>query len=163
MYLRSWLSFVLMCLVAITGARTVDAREIHVSTKGRMQASGSMDDPLSSINQAAYVAQPGDTVIVHEGTYREYVRPPRGGTAENNRITYRAAAGEKVILKGSERITTWQREGDGVWKVQLPYDFFGDYNPYYLKLTGGWLNYGKWHHRGDVYLNEEAFYEKADD
>ena len=160
MFLRPWLSLVLMCVVAITGAKTVDAREIHVSTKGRMQASGSMDEPLSSINQAAYVAQPGDTVIVHEGTYREYVRPPRGGTAENNRITYRAAAGEKVILKGSERITTWQREGDGVWKVELPYDFFGDYNPYYLKLTGGWLNYGKWHHRGDVYLNEEAFYEK---
>ncbi|NQV35475.1 MAG: right-handed parallel beta-helix repeat-containing protein, partial [Phycisphaeraceae bacterium] len=26
--------------------------------------------------------------------------------------------------------------------------------------SGGWLNYGQWHHRGDVYLNGEAFYEK---
>ena len=160
MFLRSGLSLVLLCLVAITGAQTVDAREIHVSTKGGRQASGSVDDPFSSISHAAFVAQPGDTVIVHEGTYREYVKPPRGGTGENNRITYRAASGEKVVVKGSERITTWQPESDGVWKVQLPYDFFGDYNPYYLKLAGGWLNYGKWHHRGDVYLNEEAFYEK---
>jgi alpha-N-arabinofuranosidase len=30
-----------------------------------------------------------------------------------------------------------------------------------LQLSGGWLNYGNWHHRGDVYLNGEAFYEKA--
>jgi hypothetical protein len=29
-----------------------------------------------------------------------------------------------------------------------------------LELSGGWLNYGKWHHRGDVYLNGQAFYEK---
>ena len=160
MLLRSLPALVLSCLVATTAAQTVDAREIHVSTEGRRQASGSVNDPVSSINQAAFVAQPGDTVIVHEGTYREYVKPPRGGTAEDNRITYRAASGEKVVIKGSERITTWQPEGDGVWKVELSYEFFGDYNPYYLKLDGGWLNYGKWHHRGDVYLNEEAFYEK---
>ena len=113
MFLRSSLSFVLMCLVTTGGAKAVDARELHVSTKGRNQASGSVGDPLASINQAAFLAQPGDTVIVHEGTYREYVRPPRGGTAENNRITYRAASGEKVVVKGSERITTWQRESDG--------------------------------------------------
>ncbi len=160
MCLRAWLSPVLMVLAAVTGAMTADAREIHVSTKGRAQASGAVDDPLATINQAAYIAWPGDTVIVHEGTYREYVKPPRGGTGENNRITYRAAAGERVVVKGSERITTWQPEGGGVWNVQLPYEFFGDYNPYYLRLSGGWLNYGQWHHRGDVYLNEEAFYEK---
>jgi hypothetical protein len=157
MFFRSWLPLVLACLVA---AQTAQARELHVSTKGQRQASGSVNDPFASINQAAFVAQPGDTVIVHEGTYREYVKPPRGGTGENNRITYRAASGEDAVIKGSERITTWQPESDGVWKVQLPYEFFGDYNPYYLRLDGGWLNYGKWHHRGDVYLNQEAFYEK---
>jgi hypothetical protein len=33
----------------------------------------------------------------------------------------------------------------------------GDYNPYSLNVSGGWLNYGPRHHRGDVYLDEEAF------
>jgi len=75
---------VLACLIAIAGARTAGAREIHVSTKGQKQASGSVTDPLSSINLAAFVAQPGDTIIVHAGTYREYVKPPRGGTGEKN-------------------------------------------------------------------------------
>ena len=63
-------------------------------------------------------------------------------------------------MKGSERITTWTPEAQGVWRVELPNSFFGDYNPYQLTLSGGWLNYGQWHHRGDVYLNGEALYEK---
>jgi hypothetical protein len=97
---------------------------------------------------------------VHGGTYREWVKPVRGGTDESRRITYRAAAGEEVLIKGSERIESWVSEGGGVWKVELPNSFFGSYNPYALTLSGGWLNYGQWHHRGDVYLNGEAFYEK---
>jgi parallel beta-helix repeat protein len=103
---------------------------------------------------------PGDTVTIHPGTYREWVRPPRGGTDEDKRIIYRAAPGEKVVIKGSERITSWERQADALWKVEIPNSFFGTYNPYALVLSGGWLNYGQWHHRGDVYLNEEALYER---
>ena len=44
--------------------------------------------------------------------------------------------------------------------VQLPQRFFGDYNPYALNLSGGWLHYGQWLHRGDVYLDGEAFCER---
>lgn len=50
--------------------------------------------------------------------------------------------------------------GRRVWKAVLPNDFFGRYNPYALKLSGGWLHYGNWHHRGDVYLNGEALREQ---
>ncbi|NQT40393.1 MAG: right-handed parallel beta-helix repeat-containing protein, partial [Planctomycetes bacterium] len=99
-------------------------------------------------------------MTVYGGTYREWVKPPRGGTGEDRRITYRAAPGEIVFIKGSERITTWTRQEGGVWKAEMPNTFFGDYNPYALKVSGGWLNYGQWHHRGDVYLNGEAFREK---
>jgi alpha-N-arabinofuranosidase len=136
------------------------AREIHVSTGGSDSAGGSADQPYRTISQAAAVAQPGDTVVVHGGTYREWVKPVRGGTDESRRLTYRAAAGEEVFIKGSERVDSWVSEGGGVWKVELPNSFFGSYNPYALTLSGGWLNYGQWHHRGDVYLNGEAFYEK---
>jgi hypothetical protein len=106
------------------------------------------------------VAQPGDTVTVHAGTYREWVKPARGGRDENSRITYRAAAGEEVLIKGSEQITSWVRQGNGVWMVELPNRFFGDYNPYALNISGGWLLYGQWLHRGDVYLDGEAFREQ---
>jgi hypothetical protein len=136
------------------------AREIHVSPAGNDASSGSGAQPYLTIGHAASVAEAGDTVIVHGGTYREWVKPARGGTDESKRITYRAALHEEVLVKGSERVTTWTPEADGVWKVELPSSFFNDYNPYALTVSGGWLDYGQWHHRGDVYLNGEAFYEK---
>jgi hypothetical protein len=142
------------CLALIVlGGSDVAAREIHVAKTGSDSGSGSQNSPYLTINKAASVAQPRDAVTVHAGTDREWVKPVRGGTSESKRITYRAAPGEKVIIKGSERATSWTREADGVWKVELPASFFGEYNPYALKVSGGWLNYGKWHHRGDVHLN----------
>ena len=83
------------------------AATIHVSPTGSDSASGSADQPYRTINKAASVAQPGDTVIVHGGTYREWLKPIHGGTSESNRIEYRAAPGETVLVKGSERVTTW--------------------------------------------------------
>lgn len=137
------------------------AREIHVSVGGSDAAAGTQAAPYQTIGQAAAVAQPGDIVTVHGGTYHEWVKPARGGDGDDRRIVYRAAAGEDVFVKGSERITSWTSQGKGVWQAEIPNSFFGDYNPYALKVSGGWLNYGQWHSRGDVYLNGEAFYEKA--
>jgi hypothetical protein len=156
---RSALLFA-VCVGAVWGYGGVRAREIHVSKAGSDSASGSEAEPYLTILRAAAVAQPGDTVTAHAGTYREWVKPVRGGTDENQRITYRAAPGEEVSVKGSERITTWTAEGGGVWRVELPNSLFNGYNPYTLHLSGGWLNYGQWHHRGDVYLDGEAFLEK---
>jgi hypothetical protein len=144
----------------VSGGSSLWAREIHVTKAGSNSAHGSHTNPYLTITKAASVAQPGDTVIVHAGTYREWIKPIHGGTSERKRITYRAASGEKVVIKGSERITSWTRQAGDLWKVELPNSFFGEYNPYALKVSGGWLNYGKWHHRGDVYLNREAYYEK---
>ncbi len=150
---------VFIAAIAAAGSNAL-ARELHVAKTGSDSGPGSQAGPYLTVNKAASLAQPGDVVIVHAGTYRESVKPPRGGTAENNRIVYRAAPGETVTIKGSERITSWTRQEGNVWEAKLPTSFFGDYNPYALKLSGGWLNYGQWHHRGDVYLNGEAFYEK---
>ena len=147
-------------VVILAGSQGASAGEIHVSTAGSDSADGSQAQPCLTINKAAALAQPGDTIVVHGGTYRERVKPVRGGTDESKRITYRAAAAEQVFIKGSERVTSWKPEAGGVWRVELPNSFFGDYNPYAMTVSGGWLNYGQWHHRGDVYLDGEAFYEK---
>jgi len=148
------------CIAIVLACEGVLAREIHVSKAGSDSASGNETQPYLTIIRAASVAQSGDVVIVHAGTYREWVRPARGGTGEDKRITYRAAPGEEVFVKGSERVTTWAPEAGGVWRVELPNSFFNAYNPYALQVSGGWLNYGQWHHRGDVYLKGEAFLEK---
>jgi hypothetical protein len=149
------------CMAAVVSSDSnVWPREIHVSEAGSDSASGSQDCPYRTIGQAASVAQPGDIVTVHGGTYREWVKPPRGGRDEGSRIVYRAASGETVFIKGSERIRSWRHQAGDVWTAALPNSLFGKNNPYALQVSGGWLNYGSWHHRGDVYLNGEAFYEK---
>ncbi len=144
----------------VVTACNAPAGEIHVAKTGSDRNAGSLEAPFLTIDRAAAVAQPGDTVIVHAGTYREWVKPPRGGRDENSRIVYRAAAGDEVLVKGSEQVTSWVAQGDGVWMVELPNRFFGDYNPYALNISGGWLLYGQWLHRGDVYLDGEAFREQ---
>jgi len=104
-----------LCLV-FDNASAVD---FHVATTGSDANSGTATEPLLSIAAAADLAQPGDTVIIHAGTYRERIAPPRGGTSEDRRITYRAAAGERVIVCGSEIVTGWKEVGDGTWRVVL--------------------------------------------
>ena len=160
--MRQSILLVAVLIVVALNAEDIGAREIRVSKAGDNSGSGSETQPYLTINKAASVAQPGDVVIVHAGTYREWVKPVRGGTNDDERITYRVAPGDEVFVKGSERITAWQPQGNGVWKTELANSFFGSYNPYALQVSGGWLNYGQWHHRGDVYLNGEAFYEKED-
>src|SRR3954464_8377950 len=98
--------------------------QLHVATTGSDSADGSEDNPFRTINRAAAVAQPGDTVVVHGGEYREWVRPRRGGLSDQRRITYEAAAGERVVIKGSERVTGWDSAGGTVWKVVVPNSLF---------------------------------------
>ncbi len=150
----------ILCCIVLIGAPRAAAREIHVAKSGNDTNAGGAESPYLTISKAAAVARPGDTITVHAGTYREWVRPARGGAGNDARITYRAAAHEEVIIKGSERVTTWSDEGNGLWKVELPNASFGDYNPYALTLSGGWLLYGQWHHRGDVYLDGKALSER---
>ena len=80
----------------------------HVAMTGSDSSDGSQSRPFRTINQAADLAQAGDTVVVHEGEYREWVRPRRGGLSDQRRITYEAAAGEHVVIKGSEPVTGWE-------------------------------------------------------
>ncbi|NQT86754.1 DUF1565 domain-containing protein, partial [bacterium] len=154
-----WLVLVTLCIATACGLDAV-AREMHVAPAGDDEAAGTHAAPYRTISKAAAIAQPGDTVTVHAGTYREWVQPACGGTGEDARIVYRAAPGETVIIKGSEPITNWADQGGVVWKAVVPNTLFGDYNPFALKLSGGWLHYGNWHSRGDVYLDGTALREQ---
>lgn len=139
----------------------LQAKEYHVSVKGNDASNGSEATPFQTIGKAAEYAFPGDVITVHTGTYREWVNPPRGGESDEKRIIYRAAPREKVEIKGSERITGWVKEGDGVWKVILPNTFFGSYNPYTDLICGDWFDgLGRTHHTGEVFLNNKSLYEK---
>jgi len=136
------------------------AKEIHVSVKGNDSNDGSVTSPYKTISAAAQVAQPGDVVTVHEGSYRERVTPPRGGESDAKRIVYQAAPGEKAVIKGSEVIRDWKPFLPGVWKATISNSLFGRYNPYKDLIVGDWFTgKGRPHHTGEVYLNGKSLYE----
>ena len=116
------------------------AKEYHVSVKGKDTNDGSVNLPLKTISATAAIAQAGDKVTVHAGTYRELINPVYGGTGESVRIIYQAASGEEVKIKGSEVVNTWENLKEGVWKVTIPEKFFGNYNPYRDSIYGDWFN-----------------------
>jgi len=144
----------LALLAALLLGQPAAAAELHVATSGNDTNPGTAAAPLRSIQRAANLAQAGDTITVHAGTYRERVAPPRGGESDQKRITYQAAAGEKVELKGSEVVKDWVKVRDDVWLATLPNTFFGGFNPYGDLIRGDWFeDKDRAHHSGAVYLN----------
>ena len=102
----------------------------HVAPNGNDNSNGSTNSPFCTISKAASIAETGDRIIVHEGVYREWVKPAHSGYSNINRITYEAAEGEKVVIKGSEIVNDWKPVSAGVWKAVIPNTVFGTYNPY---------------------------------
>ena len=76
-------SLLLLLVLAIAAGRPRcgSATELHVAVSGKDANPGTKAAPLRTIQHAAELAQPGDVVTVHEGVYREQVKPPRGGSS----------------------------------------------------------------------------------
>ncbi|MDE6994506.1 MAG: DUF1565 domain-containing protein, partial [Lachnospiraceae bacterium] len=90
------------------------SREYHVGKNGCDKWEGSKERPFRTISRAAQMALPGDVITVHQGEYREWVKPANSGRSDVERIVYQAASGEKVVIKGSERVHKWERTGGSV-------------------------------------------------
>ncbi|REE92930.1 putative sugar-binding protein [Paenibacillus taihuensis] len=102
----------------------------YVAKTGNDSNPGTEAEPFLTIQKAADVLLPGETVIIHEGVYGESVRPKYNGTADHP-ITYKTADGEKVVISGADQITgTWQTASNtsavqydpnnaNLWKVDV--------------------------------------------
>ena len=130
------------------------------SAKADDNGPGTSARPFRTINKAAQVLQPGERVVIASGTYRECVRPLRGGTGPTQMISYEAAPGAKVFIKGSEVLKDgWVQESIPVgfrrpggpagqapqaqvtaWKYEFTGAMFPDaYNPFALpSIMGQW-------------------------
>jgi alpha-N-arabinofuranosidase len=149
-------------IALLANRSSLSAAEYHVAVNGNDAASGRLGAPFRTIQRAASQAEPGDTVTVHAGVYRERVNPPRGGESDARRIVYQAAPGEKVEITGSERMKCWVHVEQGVWKATLPNWSFGAFNPYAEVIRGDWFDpKGRLHHTGAVYLDGEWLTEAA--
>ena len=70
---------------------------------------GTKELPFSTIHRAAQVLQPGERVVIMTGVYRERIDPARGGAGPGRIISYEAAPGANVVVKGSRVAKTgWE-------------------------------------------------------
>jgi hypothetical protein len=98
----------------------------YVSTVGSNANPGTLAQPFKSIQHAAALAQPGDTVLVRGGVYRETVKPARSGTAAAP-ITFKPYNGEAVTVSGANPVATWSSYGKSVYKARQSWDLgFGN-------------------------------------
>ena len=98
------------CHYASSHAATYHVAQLHPRAGDENPGTAAL--PWMTISRAARTLQPGDTVIVRKGTYREWVRPQASGTKDAP-ITYQAAKGENVVITGTDIFTRWQRvEGE---------------------------------------------------
>jgi hypothetical protein len=125
-------------------------------TKADDNGPGTKTRPFRTINKAAQLLQPGERVVIASGVYRECVRPARGGTSPSEMISYEAAPGAKVVIKGSEVLKdSWIEQpvptgGPGAqaattppvtaWRHEFTAAMFPDaYQPFALpSIMGSW-------------------------
>ncbi|HXS75188.1 MAG TPA: right-handed parallel beta-helix repeat-containing protein [Terracidiphilus sp.] len=121
---------------------------------------GTKERPFKTINHAAKVLQPGERVVIAAGVYREFIQPARGGTGPEAMISYEAAPGATVVVKGSAVVKDW-KPSDGwnfgidpdtkkpvkAWELKLdPSLFPNGYNPFEVDNVIGnktWLRYAE--------------------
>lgn len=81
-----------------------------------LQTTGAIDQPFKTISRAAVFAQPGDTVSLREGVYREQVNLQRSGMP-NSPITFEAYGGEQALVTTTDQITGWTQHSGNVYKT----------------------------------------------
>ena len=98
------LTFMLCCMLA--SVITASATDIHVATTGNDSNAGTEAAPLLTIHKAIELVQPGDRILIHEGTYMitERIKIPALNTNPDLRCEMRAWPEEavgKVIIDGT--------------------------------------------------------------
>ena len=94
---------------------TVNYSKTYYVDNGNRNASdsneGTQERPFLTIGKAAEILQPGERVVINSGIYREQVRPRQGGSSPDKLISYEAAPGANVIVKGSVLASkdNWQK------------------------------------------------------
>ncbi|MEM7356729.1 MAG: right-handed parallel beta-helix repeat-containing protein [Acidobacteriota bacterium] len=94
----TWGGLVLACSLGLATAS--DAAEYHVAPQGDDTNPGTAALPWRTLAMANANLEPGDTVWIHAGSYDDPIRPTRDGTADDNRIVYRAFGDGDVVLTG---------------------------------------------------------------
>ena len=120
------LSFLFYITVALSFAV---AGETRWTVSPKPLASVPAETQFRTISGAVAKAEPGDTIVIHSGIYREQVVIPesKSGTQERP-LRLIAAPTAEVILTGSDLLTDWKAEpelGEYIASTDWPHQFAG--------------------------------------
>ena len=102
---------------------------IYVSPQGSDWHSGrSPDSAVASIQRAADMVAPGETILILPGVYREEVRVRRGGTPDRP-VIFRAVQPGTVTISGAAPDAVvdqlvWRDEGGKIWSAATPWPVY---------------------------------------
>jgi hypothetical protein len=95
----------------------------YISTTGLDSNPGTLAEPFATIQHAVDLAEPGSTLTVRGGTYREAIDLAGLAGTSNAPITLTAYNGETVTLDGTVAITNrWVLDTNAVYKTTLSQD-----------------------------------------
>jgi hypothetical protein len=85
----------------------------YVATWGSNQGQGTSSSPYQTIQQAANVANWGDTVAIYGGTYHETVTPAHSG------VTFTSVDNTPVVIDGADAVSNWSNLTGSVYTTQI--------------------------------------------
>ena len=101
---RNCLAVICSFFLVMLFSSAAQAATYYVSPSGNDSSSGLLGAPFKTIQKAANIVNPGDTVIVKDGTYTGGITQRRGGTA-TNWVTFKAENQWGAKLDGQNNTT----------------------------------------------------------
>jgi parallel beta-helix repeat protein len=112
----AWVRRATLTVILAGASLPAVATTYYVATSGNDANNGkSTSAPFRTVQRAANVVSPGDTVLIRNGNYREDVEAKRGGTASAP-VTFQNYPNEHPVILGSKVVTGWVSDGGSVWK-----------------------------------------------
>lgn len=99
------------------------ALNYYVSTNGNDSNTGlglKPTEALRTIQAGVNKLQPGDTLLIRGGVYRETVTFPRSGEP-GKPIALKPYQNEKVVVSGSDPVVGWTKHEGNIWKAPIPW------------------------------------------
>ncbi len=138
------LRFFTLLLIALFSS-TVSGTNYYVSKEGDDQNSGTKEDPFLTIGKAATQLFAGDTCYIMEGTYREVLGLPRGGTADQP-IVFKAFGNDSVLISATEMVEGWMPHMGEIYKTSVSMSL-GRQNMLYF--NGKAMDWARWPNNED--------------
>lgn len=87
-------------MLSTAGIANAANTDLFVATNGKDSNAGTIESPLRTVQHAADIAKPGDTVYVRAGSYCQQLSVKVSGNAQQGFIAFQSQPGEHAVLDG---------------------------------------------------------------